>query len=183
MRPASTIAVTAALLTALLTGCTSVDRAPTTTPTQPSATTASGPATPATGTSLPTAAPTASAGASAVAPRVTLRISGGFAGRGDAIVVEPDGQWTVTDRAGGRRIGRLEPADQGILAGLAVDPRLASEARRPTTATTCSDVMHYRLTVAGNDTGYTTCPEDGTPPPATQAVVKLLLRTTGTYVR
>ncbi|WP_430498465.1 hypothetical protein ACQRWP_26125 [Micromonospora trifolii] len=183
MRPASTTAVTVALLAALLTGCTGVDRAPTTTPTQPSATTATNPAAPASDTAQPTTAPTVSAGASGVAPRVTLRISGGFAGRGESIVVEPDGQWTVTDRAGGRRNGRLTPADQGILAGLASDPRLATEARRPTTATNCSDVMLYRLTVASNDTGYTTCPDDGTPPPATQSVVKLLLRTTETYVR
>ncbi|MEW2141314.1 hypothetical protein AB0869_00680 [Micromonospora vinacea] len=183
MRPASTTIVTVALLAALLTGCTSVDRAPTTTPTQPSASTATGPTAPATGTSQPTTAPTVSAGASGVAPRVTLRISGGFAGRGESIVVEPDGRWTVTDRAGSRRNGRLTPADQGTLAGLTADPRLASEARQPTAATTCSDVMHYRLSVASNDTGYTTCPDDGTPPPATQAVVKLLLRTTETYVR
>ncbi|MBQ0988966.1 hypothetical protein KBX08_02525 [Micromonospora sp. H61] len=180
MRLASTTAVTVAFLAALLTGCTSVDRALTTTPTQPSATTATAPAT---GTSQPTTAPTVSAGASGVAPRVTLRISGGFAGRGDSIVVEPDGQWTVTDRAGSRSLGRLTPADQGILAGLAADPRLATEARRPTTATNCSDAMNYRLTVASNDTGYADCPADGTPPPATQAVVKLLLRTTGTHTR
>ncbi|MBG6101028.1 MULTISPECIES: hypothetical protein [Micromonospora] len=183
MRPASTTVATVALLAALLTGCTSVDRAPTATPTQPSTTTATGPADPTTGTSQPTTAPTVSAGTSGVAPRVTLRISGGFAGRGESIVVEPDGQWTVTDRAGGRRNGRLTPADQGTLAGLTADPRLATEARQPTTATRCSDVMHYRLSVASNDTGYTTCPEDGTPPPATQAVVNLLLRTTETYVR
>ncbi|MBG6069189.1 hypothetical protein [Micromonospora ureilytica] len=183
MRPASTTAVTVALLAALLTGCTSVDRAPTTTPTQPSATTATGPAAPATGTAQPTTTPTVSAEASGVAPRVTLRGSGGFAGRGDSVVVEPDGQWTVTDRAGSRRIGRLTPADQGLLAGLAADPRLATEARQPTTATTCADVMHYRLTVGSNETGYADCPAEGPPPPATQAVVKLLLRATGTYVR
>ncbi|MEU5675124.1 hypothetical protein ABZ749_33390, partial [Micromonospora sp. NPDC047753] len=58
------------------------------------------------------------------------------------------------------------------------DPRLASEAQRPTTATNCADVMNYRLTVAGNDTAYVDCPTDEPPPPATQAVVKLLLRTT-----
>ncbi|MEU8258712.1 hypothetical protein AB0C06_31125 [Micromonospora inaquosa] len=181
MRPASTSAITVALLAVLLTGCTSVDRAPTATPTQPSATTATGPAAPATGTSQPSTAPTV--GATGVAPRVTLRGSGGFAGRGDFIVVEPDGQWTVTDRAGSRRNGRLPPADQGLLAGLAADPRLSAEARQPTTATICADVMHYRLTVGGNETGYADCPAEGPPPPATQAVVKLLLRVTSTYVR
>ena len=187
MRPASTTAVTIALLAALATGCTTVDRAPTT-PTQPPVTTATDPATTATGPSgtatlLPTTAPTVSPEASGVAPRVTLRGSGGFAGRGDSIVVEPEGQWTVTDRAGSRRTGRLTPADQGILAGLAADPRLRAEARLPTTATTCADVMHYRLTVGSNETGYADCPAEGPPPPATQAVVKLLLRATNTYVR
>ncbi len=114
---------------------------------------------------------------------MTLRASGGFTGRGDVIVVEPDGQWTVTDRAGSRRTGRLTPADQGLLAGLAADPRLSTEAGQPTTATNCADVMHYRLTVGSNETGYADCPAEGPPPPATQALVKLLLRATGTYTR
>ncbi|MEU4551520.1 hypothetical protein EV382_4727 [Micromonospora violae] len=175
-------AVTVALLAVLLTGCT-VDRAPTATPTQPSGTTTTDPAGPATGTSPPATAPTVSAGATGGALRVALRSSGGFAGRGDSIVVEPDGQWTVTDRAGSRRSGRLTPADRGLLAGLAADPRLAAEARQPTTPTTCADVMHYRLTVGSDESGYADCPDEGPPPPATQAVVKLLLRATSTYVR
>ncbi|MEV1071964.1 hypothetical protein [Micromonospora parva] len=180
MRPASTAVIAVALLAALLAGCTSVDRTPTT-PAPPA--TATGPAAPSTDASPPTTAPTVSAGAGGVMPRVTLRGSGGFAGRGDLIVVEPDGQWTVTDRAGSRRTGRLAPADQGLLAGLAADPRLSTEAGQPTTATTCADVMHYRLTVGSTETGYADCPAEGPPPPATQAVVKLLLRATGTYTR
>ncbi|MEH0933496.1 hypothetical protein [Micromonospora sp. CPCC 205558] len=183
MRFASTAVTAVALLAALLTGCTSVDRAPTATPAQPSAATATSPAAPATGTSQPTTAPTVSAGAGGVTPQVTLRASGGFTGRGDVIVVEPNGQWTVTDRAGSRRTGRLTPADQGLLAGLAADPRLSTEAGQPTTATNCADVMHYRLTVGSNETGYADCPAEGPPPPATQALVKLLLRATGTYTR
>ncbi|MFI6239022.1 hypothetical protein ACIBEF_03990 [Micromonospora sp. NPDC050795] len=182
MRPAPITGVTIALLAALLAGCTSADRAGSN-PDQPPNSPGTNLPAPTTGAPPPTAAPTVSAEASGAAPRVTLRISGGFAGRGDSIAVEPDGRWTVTDRAGSRRNGRLSPADQATLAGLTADPRLASEAQRPTTATNCADVMNYRLTVASNDTAYVDCPTDGPPPPATQAVVKLLLRTTASYVR
>ncbi|WP_433127579.1 hypothetical protein ACQPWW_32250 [Micromonospora sp. CA-240977] len=181
MRPAPTTAVTAVLLATLLSACTSVDRA--VAPTGSPVTIAPRPADTATGTPLPTTAPTASPGATGVAPRVVLRTSGGFAGRGDAVTVEPDGQWTAVDRAGSWRSGKLDPADLGRLTGLAADPRLAAEARRPTSSTLCSDAISYQLTVGSAVTGYAACPADGTPPPATQALVKLLLRTTGTQTR
>ncbi|MEO3772368.1 hypothetical protein [Micromonospora sp. B9E7] len=181
MRPAPTTAVTLVLLAALLSACTSVDRAAA--PTEPPVTTAPRPADTATGTPLPTTAPTSSPGATGAAQQVVLRISGGFAGRGDAITVEPDGRWTMVDRAGSRRSGRLTPADLGSLTGLATDPRLAAESGPPPTSTSCSDVFHYRLVVGSNESGYADCPADASPPPATQAVVKLLLRATGTYTR
>ncbi|MET8088864.1 hypothetical protein [Micromonospora sp. NPDC005220] len=185
MRLTSTTGAATALLVALLGGCTSVDRAPTTTPdpTPPSATTAPGPSAPATGTLLPTTAPTVGPPNSGVPATVTLRTSGGFAGRGDSVTVEPDGQWTVVDQAGSRRTGRLTPADLGRLAGLAADPRLAAEARQPTSPTRCADAFHHRLVVGNTETGYVDCPADAPPPPATQAVVKLLLRATGTHTR
>ncbi|MFG2048592.1 hypothetical protein ACGFIW_14330 [Micromonospora sp. NPDC048935] len=187
MRQVSTAAVTIALLTAVLTGCTGVTRAPTT-PLPPPATTAPGPtgtATPPTGTATPppTVVATVGPGTGGAPTRVTLRTSGGFAGRGDAVTVEPDGQWTAVDRAGSRRTGRLTPADLGRLTGLAADPRLAAEARQPTRSTVCSDALSYLLTVGGTETGYADCPADAPPPPATQALVKLLLRTTGTQTR
>ncbi|MGC4811403.1 hypothetical protein ACLQ29_12855 [Micromonospora sp. DT228] len=175
MRPASTTAVTIALLTAVLTGCTGVDRAPT--PLPPPVTTATGPAI--TATPPPPVVPTTSG----TPTQVMLRTSGGFAGRGDAVTVEPNGRWTAVDRAGSRRGGQLDPADLGRLTGLAADPRLAAEARRPTSSTTCSDAFSYRLTVGGVETGFVDCPADAAPPPATQALVKLLLRTTGTQTR
>ncbi|MGC5289182.1 hypothetical protein [Micromonospora sp. DT231] len=183
MRPASTTAVTIALLTAVLTGCTGVDRAPT--PLPPPVTIAPGStvvATPPTGTP-PTIVATVVPGTGGAPTRVILRTSGGFAGRGDAVTVEPDGRWTAVDRAGSRRTGRLTPADLGGLSGLAADPRLAAEARRPTSSTTCSDAFTYRLTVGSVETGYVDCPADTAPPPATQALVKLLLRSTGTQTR
>ncbi|MEU7754598.1 hypothetical protein [Micromonospora sp. NPDC049171] len=186
MRPASTTAVTIALLTAVLTGCTGVDRAPT--PLPPPVTTAAGPtvvATPPTGTATPppTVVATVGPGTGGAPTRVILRTSGGFAGRGDAVTVEPDGQWTAVDRVGSRRTGRLIPADLGRLTGLAADPRLAAEARQPTRSTVCADAFDYRLTVGGTETGYVDCPADAPPPPATQALVKLLLRTTGAQTR
>ncbi|SCE85618.1 hypothetical protein [Micromonospora chokoriensis] len=181
MRATSTTGVTVALLVALLAGCTSIDRngtagdPPPETP-APTATV------PATGTPTPGVTPTVAPTVGAAA-QVTLRMSGGFAGRGDSITVEPDGRWTMVDRAGSRRSGTLTPADLGTLTNLAADPRLAAEAGPPPTSTSCSDVFHYRLTVGGNESGYADCPADASPPPATQAVVKLLLRATGTYTR
>ncbi|MEV1318565.1 hypothetical protein AB0J14_21065 [Micromonospora arborensis] len=192
MRPASTTAVPIAFLVALLTGCTSVDRAPTTSD-QPSATTtgpagtattATAPAGPATGTPQPTIIATVGPNkTSGVAARVMLRSSGGFVGRGDAVTVEPDGQWTAVDQAGSRRDGRLTPADLGRLTGLAADPRLAAEARQSTSPTVCADAFHYRLTVGSIESGYVDCPADGPPPPTTQALVKLLLRITAMHTR
>ncbi|MFG1916429.1 hypothetical protein [Micromonospora sp. NPDC048898] len=185
MRQVSATAVAIALLTAVLTGCTGVDRAPT--PLPPPVTAAAGPtviATPPNGTvTPPTVVATVGPGTGGAPTRVILRTSGGFAGRGDSVTVEPDGQWTAVDRAGSRRTGRLTPADLGRLTGLAADPRLAAEARQPTRATVCSDALSYLLTVGGTETGYVDCPADAPPPPATQALVKLLLRTTGTQTR
>ncbi|MET8201271.1 hypothetical protein [Micromonospora taraxaci] len=182
MRATSTTGVTVALLVALLAGCTSTDRVGTAgdPPPESPAPTAT---VPATGIPAPGVTPTVAPTVDAAAAQVTLRISGGFAGRGDAITVEPDGRWTMVDRAGSRRNGKLTPADLGSLTSLATDPRLAAEAGPPPTSTSCSDVFHYRLTVGGNESGYADCPADASPPPATQAVVKLLLRATGTYSR
>ncbi|MCG5472207.1 hypothetical protein LADH09A_006243 [Micromonospora sp. LAH09] len=186
MRPTSTVGVTIALLVALLAGCTGVDRTPTApsqpsaTPSQPPGTTAPGP----TGTPLPTIAPTTGGpGTSGAAARVMLRTSGGFAGRGDVVTVEPDGRWTAVDRAGSRRTGRLAPADLGRLTALAADPRLPAEARQTASPTGCADVFTYRVTVGTIETGYVDCPSEATPPPVTQDVVKLLLRATGTHTR
>ncbi|MEU7586010.1 hypothetical protein AB0A95_06890 [Micromonospora sp. NPDC049230] len=185
MRQVSATAVTIALLTAVLTGCTGVDRAPT--PLPPPVTTAPGPTvvvTPPNRTvTPPTIVATVGPGTGGAPARVTVRTSGGFAGRGDSVTVEPDGQWAAVDRAGSRRTGRLTPADLGRVTGLAADPRLAAEARQPTRSTVCSDALSYRLTVGGTETGYVDCPADAPPPPATQALVTLLLRTTGTQTR
>ncbi|MFG3557857.1 hypothetical protein ACGGAQ_26105 [Micromonospora sp. NPDC047557] len=186
MRPASTTGVTIALLAALLAGCTGTDRAgspadqPAATGTPPPAT--ANPTTPngtaPTGTAPTGPVPPGPGATDAAAGRVTLFRSGGFAGRGDNVTVEPDGRWTVVDRAGSRRSGKLDTADLGRLRGLAADPRLTTEARRTATATSCADAFSYRLTVGTVETGYVDCPADPAPPPATRALVELLLRVT-----
>ncbi|MET8120188.1 hypothetical protein [Micromonospora sp. NPDC005189] len=179
MRPASTTGVTIALLVALLAGCTSTDGAGTT-PDQGPSTPGTTPTAPATDAPPATIAPTVAPTVSAAASRVMLKRSGGFAGRGDVVTVEPDGQWTAVDRAGSRRTGRLSPADLGGLTGLAADPRLAAEARRTTPSSACADAFSYQLTVGTIETGYVDCPTETTPPPATRALVELLLRATET---
>ncbi|MDT0529594.1 hypothetical protein RM555_11410 [Micromonospora sp. DSM 115977] len=121
----------------------------------------------------PTSAPTAAAA------RVVLTRSGGFAGRGDTVTVEPDGRWSAVDRAGSRRTGRLSGADLDRLRRLVADPALAAEAGRPSAPTACHDAFDYRLTVGAVETGYVDCPSDAAPPPTTRAVVELLLAATG----
>ncbi|MEH1165679.1 hypothetical protein V6V47_09855 [Micromonospora sp. CPCC 205539] len=174
MRPASTTGVLTTLLVAVLAGCTSADPAGTAPATSSSSPPTSAPTTP--GAPAPTV-PLPGATSNTAGP-VALTRTGGFAGRGDRVTVEPDGQWTAVDRAGSRRTGRLSSADLGRLRGLTADPRLAAEARRTTTPTGCADVFTYRVTVGTLETGYTDCPTDEAPPPATRALVELLLRAT-----
>ncbi|MFG1775004.1 hypothetical protein ACGFIR_16920 [Micromonospora sp. NPDC049051] len=120
-----------------------------------------------------------SPGPADAATRVVLTRSGGFAGRGDTVTVEPDGRWTVADRAGSRRTGRLSGADLDRLRRLVADPALAAEAARPSAPTACHDAFDYRLTVGPVETGYVDCPTDAAPPETTRAVVELLLTATG----
>ncbi|MFG2009232.1 hypothetical protein ACGFNF_09195 [Micromonospora sp. NPDC048868] len=130
------------------------------------------------GPSAPTVAPPTPAPTAATA-RVVLTRSGGFAGRGDTVTVEPDGRWSAVDRAGSRRTGRLSGADLDRLRRLVVDPGLTAEAGRPSAPTACQDAFSYRLTIGEVETGYVDCPADGAAPAATRAVVELLLGATG----
>ncbi|MFF5178755.1 hypothetical protein ACFY2Q_12115 [Micromonospora sp. NPDC000316] len=182
MRPASTAGATIALLAAFLVGCTSTDQVGTPRD-QPSATTDAGSATAAPPSAAPATPAPASTATDSSTARVLLFRSGGFAGRGDQVTVEPDGRWTAVDRAGSRRTGQLAPADLGRLRGLAADPRLTTEGRPENTTTSCSDAFSYRLTVGTIETGYVDCPADPAPPPATRALVELLLRATDTQTR
>ncbi|SCG13811.1 hypothetical protein GA0070610_0002 [Micromonospora echinofusca] len=158
--------VKVALVAAVLSGCTTTappDRA------APSATDR-----PASGTTAPPPAEPTPAPA-----RVVLTRSGGIAGRGDTVTVEPDGRWSVVDRAGSRRTGRLSGADLDRLRRLVADPALAAEAGRPSAPTACRDAFSYRLTVGTVETGYVDCPTDGGPPATARAVVELLVGATG----
>ncbi|WP_377513469.1 protealysin inhibitor emfourin [Micromonospora vulcania] len=165
------------LMVAVLAGCTSADPVDTT-PNQPPVTATSPPSSTAPTTSGAPAPTSPGTGATGAAGPVQLTRSGGFAGRGDRVTVEPDGRWTAVDRAGSRRTGKLSAADLGRLRGLAADPRLASESRVPTASTGCADAFTYRLSVGTIETGYVDCPSETTPPPATRALVELLLRAT-----
>ncbi|MEU9510240.1 hypothetical protein AB0D32_28615 [Micromonospora sp. NPDC048170] len=125
----------------------------------------------------PTAPP--SPGPTATAARVVLTRSGGIAGRGDTVTVEPDGRWTAVDRAGSRRTGRLSVADLDRLRRLVADPALTAEAGHPSAPTNCRDAFTYRLSVGGFETGYVDCPTDGSAPRRTREVVELLVGATG----
>ncbi|MFI6261188.1 hypothetical protein [Micromonospora sp. NPDC051006] len=182
MRSAPLAGVKIMLIIALV-GCTTTG--PRSAPTAPATGgnapggTATAPPTAGTAPTAPTLDPTQPAPTrSGAATRVVLFRSGGIAGRGDSITVEPDGRWTAVDRAGSRRTGRLGPADLGGLHGLAADPRLAAEARRSAAPSGCADAFSYRLTVGAIETGYVDCPTDADPPPATRSLVELLLRVT-----
>lgn len=186
MRSASLTGVKIALVTVLLTGCSAAEPSRTDHGRTGAATPSAVPTTPAapTGTVVPapsgTVAPAPSG--TVVAPaagRVVLTRSGGFAGRGDTITVEPDGRWTAVDRAGSRRTGRLDRADLDRLRRLVADPRLPAEAGRANVDTACQDAFSYRLTVDTVETGYVDCPADGALPEVTSSVVALLTRATG----
>ncbi|MGC4894986.1 hypothetical protein [Micromonospora sp. DT31] len=124
------------------------------------------------------APPDTTDGPQPLAGEVVLVKSGGIAGLTDTVRVEPQGQWTRTDRAGASREGRLAEAEFARLRQLAVDPRLAAEAAVTVPATMCADAFAYRLTVAATTVTYVDCPPRATPPPATAEVVDLLERAT-----
>ncbi|SCL62782.1 hypothetical protein GA0070606_3684 [Micromonospora citrea] len=171
-----------ALAAAVLSGCAASEPPDRATPSRTGPTTpaGAGQATPP-GTDRPTAPPTVppALGPTGAAARVALTRSGGIAGRGDTVTVEPDGRWTAVDRAGARRAGRLSAEDLQNLRRLLADPRLAAEAGRSPAGTACRDAFRYRLTVGAVETGYEDCAVDAAPPGATRAVVELLLRVTG----
>ncbi|MBO4206984.1 hypothetical protein [Micromonospora echinofusca] len=111
--------------------------------------------------------------------RVVLTRAGGIAGRGETITVEPKGSWTVTERAGGRRTGRLSTAERNRLYDLTNDPRLAAEAARAPGGTTCRDVFTYTLSAGPYRVTFTDCPTDTDRPAAALAIVDLLTAATG----
>ncbi|WP_433388182.1 hypothetical protein [Micromonospora sp. KLBMP9576] len=162
-----------AVLATILSACATTP--PADRPSPPGSGPASASAPPAAGPTLPP--PTTGSGASAV--RVVLTRSGGFAGRGDTLTVEPDGRWTAVDRAGSRRTGRLSDADLDRLRRLVADPALAAEAGSPPAGTACQDAYSYQLTVGAVRATHVDCPADGAAPTKTRAAVELLMAATG----
>lgn len=174
-----TIVKIAALLT-VLSGCSATDPSrPAPEASASAATTASGAASTAP-TSAPPSVPATAGGSSpsAQAVRIVLARSGGLAGLAGTVTVEPDGRWTVAERGGATRTGRLAGTDLDRLRQLAADPRLAAEATRTPSPTDCRDAFTYQLTVGRTVTGYVDCPSDGARPPVTASVVELLNRVT-----
>ncbi|GAA1396811.1 hypothetical protein GCM10009662_11500 [Catellatospora coxensis] len=118
-----------------------------------------------------------------VSPRpasVSVYRTGGFAGVNDQITVDPAGAWTLTDRAGNTKSGKLTTSERAELQTLAADPRLDTEAARPTAPTTCADAFQYTVSVyrtggAGKVTVmYTDCPSDENLPEAARAITALV---------
>jgi hypothetical protein len=184
MRSAPVTIVKIAALLAVLTGCSANDPgSPAATSSAPTATTATGAATTGPAATPATAPPTAGGPASgspsaAQAVRVVLTRSGGIAGLNGTVTVEPDGRWTVVERGGAARTGRLSGSDLDRLRRLAADPRLAAEATRTPGPTECRDAFSYQLTVGGTVSRYIDCPSDAQRPPVTAALVELLTRAT-----
>ena len=111
---------------------------------------------------------------------LTLTRTGGFAGVHDEIVIDADGGWRATDRAGNQRTGRLTDQQRDNLRALAADPRLTGEAARSPAPTRCADVYNYALTVNTLRIGFVDCHTDADPPPAARAIVTAVTEVVGT---
>jgi hypothetical protein len=90
------------------------------------------------------------------------------------VVVDDAGGWSVTDRTGGRRVGRLTGEQLEELRHLEADPRLGAESTRSQQPSRCRDAFGYTLTVHGIRIGLVDCPTDADVPPAAAAVVRLV---------
>ncbi|MEV0152680.1 hypothetical protein AB0H57_02920 [Micromonospora sp. NPDC050686] len=176
----------------LLSGCSATDPAgpgPSSAPSGPASVpgATSGPADPSAGATASPAAgtsaapqPSTASTAPLAAARVVLTRTGGFAGRGDTLTVEPDGGWTSVERDGSRRTGQVDPTDLNRLWDLLAAPGLATEAATSTTGPVdCADAFTYQLTVGQRVTGYVDCPDAAGRAAATAAVVELLAEVTG----
>lgn len=182
------LAGTMALLLIALVGCSGTrERAAWNDGTPAGATAPSGaPVTPAPGSTAAPTAPeptpskssTARPGPAPTTARVVLTRSGGIAGVGDTITVEPRGAWTVINRSGKRRTGSLTVAQRSQLRQLTNDPRLADEALKPPGGTDCRDVFTYTLSTGAYRVTFTDCSTDSDRPAAALAIVELLTTAT-----
>lgn len=137
-----------------------------------------GPGTPAPGTVRPSGVPsrTGTPTGTLTAPVVVTR-TGGIAGLRDTVVVDPDGRWRHTGRAGSGT-GRLAADRLAALAGLAADPRLPAEAGHRQPLGRCADAVAYSVTAGGSTIRYSDCPADPGRPVVAPEIVRLVLSTT-----
>jgi hypothetical protein len=105
---------------------------------------------------------------------LSLLRTGGFAGVRDEVVVDDSGGWSLTDRTGGHRVGRLTGEQLEELRRLESDPRLSAESARSQEPSRCTDSFGYTLTVHGMRIDLVDCPTDADVPPAAAAVVRLV---------
>jgi hypothetical protein len=173
-RPKRVAAMIAVVLT-LLSGCAHNPGAATDSA-SPSA--SSAPVTAAPVAADPVAADPVAADPVAADPVVTLLRTGGFAGVHDQVSIARDGGWTVTDRAGATRTGRLTDQQRDALRRLAADLRLAHESTRKQGPSRCADAYAYTLTVDELKIAFIDCPDEDLPQ-AAKAVTELVTRIVG----
>jgi hypothetical protein len=88
---------------------------------------------------------------------VTLTRTGGLAGANDRVVINPDGAWVRTDRAGTQKRGQLSADQITELQRLANDPELMRESSLPSAKVTCADGRTYSLSAGTATVTYTDC--------------------------
>jgi hypothetical protein len=142
---------------------------------------ASGCTTPAAGPSPSDSPATPAAPASAATPQqspptnlsITIRKSGGIAGVNETLVVDAQGNWTRTTKAGATTSGKLTADQLAQAAKLATDPRLIAEAQTPQSPTNCADAFLYTVTIGPATVSFSDC-GSGSPPPAATELVRYL---------
>ncbi|MEY9854653.1 hypothetical protein ABH935_000250 [Catenulispora sp. GAS73] len=108
-------------------------------------------------------------------PPIAVQRTGGFAGFQDTVILDPQGTWNVTNRAGTHTNGSLTTNQLAEIRTLAADTRLASEAGQTRPPTRCRDAFTYRLTVGGRQIEFVDCPADPDQPAASIALAKRLV--------
>ncbi|MFC7758460.1 protealysin inhibitor emfourin [Catellatospora bangladeshensis] len=131
-----------------------------------------------TATGDPGGTPSVATSGSAVMPSVTVVRTGGIAGVNDTFIVNPDGSWTVTDKAGTTKSGKLNAQQAHELQRLATEPAFAAESRQQRGQTKCADAFAYKVTVTG-DAGpvlvsFSDCPSDENLPQTAMAISVLV---------
>ncbi|HET6211780.1 MAG TPA: hypothetical protein VFE14_02795, partial [Micromonosporaceae bacterium] len=138
----------------------------------------------------PNSSPAATDGATPTAPPVTptgvrpttpaarerqavfVHRTGGFIGVDETLVVATDGHWTYGNGTRGtQQVGSLTAAQRDKLQGLLASPRLADEARRPTSGT-CADGFIYTVVVGSLRVMMTDC-GGSDEPPTVSAIIAL----------